>query len=55
MAFTNLSTRSTGDLITAAIFNQQINNWQFIATSAGLLKHEVGGLEIDISFKGLGY
>jgi len=49
MAFTNLSTQTSGALVTHTLWNQKVNNWQFIATSAGLLKHEVGGLEIDIS------
>jgi len=49
MAYTNLSTRSTGYLVTTTNWNEVINNFLFIATSAGLLKHEVGGIEADIS------
>jgi hypothetical protein len=49
MAYTNLSTRSAGHLITADQWNEVINNFLFIATSAGLLKHEAGGIELDIS------
>ena len=49
MAFTNLSTRSTGYLVTAANWNELVNNWLTVATSAGLIKHEFGGIEADIS------
>ena len=49
MAFTNLSTRSAGDLITHTLWNQLVNNWTTVATSAGLIKHEYGGLEVDVS------
>jgi hypothetical protein len=49
MAYTNLSTRSTGYLVTTTNWNEIINNFLFIATAAGLLKHEVGGIEADIS------
>jgi hypothetical protein len=49
MAFTNLSTRSTGYLVTATNWNEMVNNWLAVATSAGLLKHEYGGLEFDAS------
>jgi hypothetical protein len=49
MAFTNLSTRATGYLVTATNWNEMVNNWLAVATSAGLLKHEYGGIEADIS------
>ena len=49
MAFTNLSTCSAGDLITHTLWNQLVNNWTTVATSAGLIKHEYGGLEVDVS------
>ena len=49
MAFTNLSTQSAGALIANTLWNQLVNNWTTVATSAGLIKHEYGGLEIDIS------
>ena len=49
MAFTNLSTRSTGYLVTATNWNEMVNNWLAVATSAGLLKHEFGGMEFDAS------
>ena len=49
MAFTNLSTQSAGALITHTLWNQLINNWTTVATSAGLIKHEYGGLEVDVS------
>ena len=49
MAFTNLSTRSTGYLVTATNWNEMVNNWLAVATSAGLLKHEFGGMEFNAS------
>ena len=49
MAFTNLSERATGFLVTAAVWNELVNNWLTVATSAGLVKHEFGGLEVDVS------
>ena len=49
MAFTNLSTQSAGALITHTLWNQLVNNWTTVATSAGLIKHEYGGLEVDVS------
>ena len=49
MAYTNLSTRSAGYLVTADNWNELVSNFLFIATSAGLLKHEAGGMEFDAS------
>jgi hypothetical protein len=49
MAFTNLSTRSAGYLVTHTNWNELVNNWLAVATSAGLIKHEYGGLEVDVS------
>ena len=49
MAFTNLSTQTSGALITHTLWNQLVNNWTTVATSAGLIKHEYGGLEVDVS------
>jgi hypothetical protein len=49
MAYTNLSTRAAGYLVTADNWNELVNNFLFVATSAGLLKHEVGGMEFDAS------
>jgi len=49
MAFTNLSTRATGYLVTATNWNEIVNNFLHAFTSGGIVKHESGGLEIDIS------
>ena len=49
MAYTNLSTRSAGYLVTADSWNELVNNFLFQSTAAGLVKHEAGGVELDIS------
>jgi len=50
MAYTVIPTISTGDIATASWGNTHLkNNFAHILTAGGLLMHETGGLEIDIS------
>jgi len=50
MAFTVIPTITTGDVATAAWGNTHLkDNFDHILTAGGLLKHEVGGIELDIS------
>ncbi len=50
MAYTDPTVRATGYIVTAAVWNaDMVNNFKAIATAGGLLKHEAGGIEADIS------
>lgn len=48
--FTVVPTITTGDVATAAWGNTYLkDNFDHILTAGGLLKHEVGGMEVDVS------
>lgn len=50
MAYTSPRTWVVGEVLTAALLNVQLrDNLLAIATTGGLLKHEAGGVEVDIS------
>ena len=50
MAYTSPRTWVTGEVVTAALMNAHIrDNLLALATTAGLLLHEAGGMELDIS------
>jgi len=50
MTFTAIPTITTGDVATAAWGNTYLkDNFDHILTAGGLLKHEAGGIELDIS------
>ena len=49
MAYAQPSTRATGYQVTAANWNELVTNWRDLFGASGLLKHENGGIELDIS------
>lgn len=49
MAYTDPATRTTGNIISATMWNELVNNWKFVHTTAGIVKHESGGIEANIS------
>lgn len=50
MAYTSPRTWSTGEVVTAALMNTHLrDNLLALSTTGGLLLHEAGGMELDIS------